>query len=223
MFSVGKFLYELKVNSYAITATQSVNPDDYAWFNQTSTGKFLKENGIYDSSSKKTEEVVVFSFDTITEAEVRGSANVVGYPIEKGYTVTDYKFQNPNTIHIVGVMERNSIVGNLARRATNKVLSALGYSEFADPISKLVQDLEYYKSGIYPLNIQTKSGLYKNYTLTDYTIPESFDNYGLLEVEMVFQQILTTSDVRAKQSDQDTIEGGLAKVTKKLTGGLIGG
>lgn len=221
MFSVGKFLYELKVNSYAITATKTVDPKTYQWFNQTSVGQYLSENNWY--STPKTEEEVVFSFDTITEAEVRGSSNVVGYPIEKGYTVTDYKFQNPSTIHIIGVMERSSIVGNFARRATNKVLSKLGYKEYADPISKLVQDLEYYKSGLYPLNIQTKSGLYKKYTLTDYNIPENFDNYGLLEVEMTFQQIMTTNDARPASSNQDTIEGGLAKVTKKLTGGLIGG
>ena len=221
MFSVGKFLYELKVNSYAITATKSVDAKDYEWFNSTSAGQYLAEKGWYETP--KTEEKVVFTFDTITEAEVRGSSNVVGYPIEKGYTVTDYKYQNPSTIHIVGVMERSSIVGNLARRATNKVLSKLGYKEYADPISKLVQDLEYYKSGLYPLNIQTKSGLYKKYTLTDYTIPENFDNYGLLEVEMTFQQIMTTDDARPTSSNQDTIEGGLAKVTKKLTGGLIGG
>ncbi len=222
MFSVGKFLYELKVNAYAITHTVNVDFTDIA---DLPVGKWLnlKTSWLEGRKKKTTYEEVVFSFDTITEAEVRGSSNVVGYPIEKGYSVTDYKYQNPTNIHIIGLLERSSMLGNLARGALNMLSNKLGFGEFADPITKMRTDLEYYKSGLYPLNIQTKSGLYENYTLVDFNLPENFDNYGLMEVEMAFQQIMTTGEGKKNASNQDTVEGGLAKVTRKLTGGLIGG
>lgn len=141
------------------------------------------------------ENKIILAFDMIEECEFKASTTVTTYPTERGIQVTDYKYDNPDTLKIRCFM----------RRTENN----------AGLLEKLNTELEKYKSGIYAMNIQTKIALRSNYTLTGYSIPENADNYGLFEVEMDFQQILNYTEVSYREaSDKDTVSSGISQVTE---------
>lgn len=156
---------------------------------------------IYETND--AEKKVIFEFDTIEEVLFRATSNVTSYPIERGYMATDYKYLNPCTVQIKAVISRNSSVGK-------KVFSLLKKS---DVVEKLKTTLEYYRSGIYALNIKTKTGIRENYTLQDYEIPENYDNFGVIEVLMTFTQIMDTQrESLTLDPDKNTLAAGIVRL-----------
>ena len=76
----------------------------------------------------------------------------------------------------------------------------------------LFNQLKLYQSGMYAINIQMKSGLKQNYTLESFEIPESLDNYSVLEVSMTFKEIpkFLQQQNRAP-SNYDTVNTGIVQ------------
>lgn len=146
---------------------------------------------------------IALSFDVIEEVNFRGSSTVTSYPREDGVMVSDYKYQNPGTLTVNGIVSRKSIVGNLISMALDGGTN----------VQRMKERLEYYKSGMYPLDIQTKSGLYENYTLESYEIPEDYDSYGLMNVSMVFKEMFKPGDVqKTLPSAKNTISSGISRL-----------
>lgn len=154
----------------------------------------IGESSSYVITDAET-NTIILAFDMIEECSFKASTTVTTYPTERGIQVTDYKYDNPDTLKIkcyVRKSENNSIM-----------------------IEKLNTELEQYKSGIYAMNVQTKTALRTNYTLVSYTIPENVDNYGLFEVEMDLQQILNYTEVSYRAAaDKDTVSSGISQVTE---------
>ena len=129
---------------------------------------------------------VALSFDTITECSISSSSEIMEYPIESGINITDYKFNNPDLITLKGVIAQHSLVGELVNSLLKK----------QDVISQTYVMLDYLKSGIYNLEIQTKRRLYKKFTLQNYRVNETIDNFSLFEVEMDFKQIMEVKNAK---------------------------
>lgn len=136
--------------------------------------------GIWDASGSTLQQIL--EFDSITETGLEATSTITEYPIENGTKVTDYKYDNPDIIEMVGVISKtnSSMAG----------LSGLIPKGRDEQINKVRQSLKKYKSGIYRLVVQTKSGRYDWFTLKDYRIPETRNNYGVFEVEMTFKEII---------------------------------
>ncbi|MCH5202388.1 MAG: hypothetical protein J1F17_04190 [Oscillospiraceae bacterium] len=157
---------------------------------------------IYETD-KSGKTKIIMRFNTIEEAFFRSTSQVTSYPTETGVMVTDYKYDDPDVLTVKGILKRSTLVGALV----NSLLGGV------DSIPQLMTTLNYYKSGMYSLNIQTKAALREGYTLQDYEIPEDYDNYGLLEVSMTFKQILNVGKKNlTKPSDSDTIPAGFARL-----------
>lgn len=157
---------------------------------------------------------VVLAFDSIQETEFVADTQITTYPTEYNIEMTEYKYRNPNIITVRGVIQRDSFAGEIA----SSVLAQVGGG--ASLIDRTRAQLERYARVICRLDIQTKGGLYTNYSLRGYKIPESFDNYGYFEVIMTFQENLLNPSVQpsvAKIADMDTIFGGIcSKLELKL-------
>lgn len=146
----------------------------------------------YVITDNKTSEILL-RFDTIEEFEFSATATVTSYPTEKGIMVNDYKYLNADSFKVKGL---------IARRSNNQ-----------NQLELIKAQLKKYQSGMYGMNVQTKSGLYENYTLENYAISENVDNYGLLEVDMSFKQILTIGNGNNRESyDDDSVNGGVSYV-----------
>ena len=129
-----------------------------------------------DSLGKKK---VVLAFDSIQEVNFKSSSTMT---TESNEYRTDGKFRDPNVISVRGIIQRPSLAGQAARA----LLSYLGGGKSL--IDRTKAQLEQYIDVICRLDIQTKSGLYENYSLIGYEIPESLENFGYFEVIMDFQQ-----------------------------------
>lgn len=146
---------------------------------------------------------VALSFDVIEETNFRGSSTVTNYPREDGVMVSDYKYQNPSVLTVNGIVSRKSVVGNLISMALDGGTN----------VQRMKERLHYYKSGMYPLDIQTKSGLYENYTLESYEIPEDYDSYGLMNVSMTFKEMFKAADRQETLPPaKDTISSGISRL-----------
>lgn len=135
---------------------------------------------------------ILLRFDTIEDCSYKASSTVTSYPTEMGIMVNDYKYKNSDTFTARGL---------ITRRVNND-----------SDIDLIKSQLELYQSGMYAMNIQTKSGLRENYTLESYEIPENLDNYSVLEVDMNFKEIpkfLRTQNRSA--SDNDTVQVGIVR------------
>lgn len=159
---------------------------------------------------------IVLAFDSIQEISVKAGANITSYPTENNIEATDYKFNTPTSISIRGLIQRQS----LSSQIVSSLASKIGVGE--DLLSKTKSQLDLYLAGIYNLNIQTKSGLYENYSLIGYEIPENYDNYGYMEVVMDFQQNLFplgSNPLSLNVSDVATVFSGLlSKVESNILG-----
>lgn len=146
---------------------------------------------------RQSDNAAVLEFNTIEETSFKASADLTGYPVEAGIMVTDYKFDNPDTITCRGILERSS---NLFEVRTK---------------SQILETLKQLKRGIYLLTVKTRADTYRDFTLIDYEISETADNFGLLEVDMTFQQVVLLKDAsRADRNpaDSDTVNVGLVSV-----------
>lgn len=138
------------------------------------------------------------NFDTIEECSFNGSSTVTSYPVEAGYKVTEYKFENPSVIEMKGSISSTGIFGGFG---FSLGLSKNGLEFKGDVISNTVKKLDEMKRELSSLDIQTRNGLREGYTLTNYNIPENYDNFNLLEVEMTFEKILTVENAKLNFKD----------------------
>lgn len=162
-----------------------------------------EQYAVFEADTSK----IVFAFDTIEELEFRGDSAITNYPIESGVLKTDYLYKNPSIIEMVG-------------RISKKSLLAQGFNFLADKessIQKINENLLAYTQGIYNLNIQTKIALRKGFTLQKFTIPENLDTYGMLTVDMTFQEILgrqTTGTALKDEFNADKISAGIVQLLR---------
>lgn len=153
--------------------------------------------------TKETIVKTVLQCDTIIETNYKASSNVTSYPLETGVHKTDYKYDNPDVITIRGVIANNSYIGRLLRLAIDREEAKI----------KIINELNYYKSGLYPLDIKTKSNVWQNFTLESFSIPESLDNYSTLEIEMTFKQIMMAGDKKpTSPANSSTVPAGLSRL-----------
>lgn len=164
---------------------------------------FSKLGWNFKAFSYEVDTKVALEFNVIEETNFRGSSTVTNYPREDGVMYSDYKYQNPSVLTVNGIVTRKSVIGNLISAALDG----------ATNVQRMKERLEYYKSGMYPLNIQTKSGLYENYTLESYEIPEDYDSYGLMNVSMTFKEMFKPGDKQETLPNaKDTISGGISRL-----------
>lgn len=150
-----------------------------------------------------TEVKTVLQCDTIIETNYKASTNITSYPIETGIHKTDYKYDNPDVITVRGVIANNSYIGKLLRLAIGREEAKI----------KIINELNYYKSGLYPLDIKTKANVWRNFTLESFSIPEAMDNYSVLEIEMTFKQIMLAGDKKpTSPANSSTLSAGLSRL-----------
>lgn len=145
---------------------------------------------------------IVLQMDVVDEANFKATSNVTQYPIESGTYVTDYKYDNPSVLNIVGVIHRNTILGEFVLNLLDK----------GTLVKRMATELEYYRRNMYLLEIKTKAGLRSGYTLQDYEIPEDFDNYGFMEVRMTFKQVLTPDRENVMPYAKKTVQCGIMRL-----------
>ena len=150
-------------------------------------------------------------FDSIIECSYNRQIEITDYPFEGENGVmsraTEYAFDRPNTIDMVGIATYDSIAGELAAKAVNAVFD----TDLKSKTSEIQEKLNSLTSGIYKVNIQTRSGLRENYTLQSFSIVENFSNYNQLQVKMTFKQVIEVDDWNGKQRDaenNDTVNNG---------------
>lgn len=150
-------------------------------------------------------------FDAIDECRVHGSATTTKNPTESGFNQTDYKYFNPADISLKGVVSRNGIVG----LGFLEQSYSLGGINKASLIENIRSQCDILTANMILLDIQTRnSGKRNNYTMVDYTIQETPENYNLLEVDMAFDQVLTYGSdgvVNRKASDTNTVSIGIVE------------
>lgn len=157
----------------------------------SSNNSTIADSSLYIITDHETNEVVL-AFDMIEECEFKASTTVVTYPTERGVRATDYKYDNPDVIKLKCFVRK---------REDNK-----------QQRDKILTQLDYYKSGLYAVDVQTKAGLRSFYTVSSYTIPENLDNYSLLEVDLECQQIIDFSQEQPRDSsDMDTVATGISQ------------
>ncbi len=185
----GNVLNALK-QTYSIVSASDVTNNESPW------DKFTGVN-------------ILLEFDTIEECSTTGRSTTTQYPTESGFKVTDYKYHNPDVISMRGILSEGGILG------LTSVLPRLGTWDRKSAIETVRKRLDELCSNMTLVDIQTRNaGLRKNLTLTTYEINEDYDTYGLMAVDMTFQQVLLfnrSGQFTARASDQKTQQGGIAQ------------
>lgn len=160
---------------------------------------------IYRIDTASNQEEIILEFDSIVSTHRRNNSEITTVPIETGFQATDYKFATPGQLEVVGVLSRNSALGRL-----------LTLGDRSDAISSLLETLDKYTTQILLLNIQTRTGLCKNYTLKNYEIDETKENYGIVEVSMEFEEVIQLNNAALNNitsaSNSDTKKTGIAQI-----------
>lgn len=150
---------------------------------------------------------VWLEFDTIDECTTGGSATVTKYPTEKGFQVTDYKYRNPDTVGMVGIIADGGLTGfsSLYRR--------MGKWDRKSAIEAIRKNLDELVGNMTLLTIQTRNaGRRSNMTLTAYEINETYDTFGTMQVTMQFQQVPqfdNSGNLTRNVADLDTAQTGI--------------
>lgn len=127
---------------------------------------------------------VWLEFESIDECTTNGSSTATKYPTEYGVQITDYKYKNPDTVTMVGVISEGGLL------SVNSMFSRMGTWDKTSALEQIRNNLATLVRQMTLVNIQTRNaGLRKFMTLTSYTINESYDTYGLMEVQMTFQEV----------------------------------
>lgn len=190
---------------------------------------------------------IELEFDTIDECTTSGSATVTKYPTENGIQVTDYKYKNPDTVTMVGIVSEGGAIGlsSIARLsgmrtevdpATGKITrKAVKHWDRKSAIEAIRESLDYLVGNMTLLNIQTRNaGRRTNMTLTAYEINETYDTFGTMQVTMQFQQVPQfdgSGAVSRNASDTDTTDTGIMNTQSLLAigagalavGGIVAG
>jgi len=140
---------------------------------------FFKMYAIMYVSEENPKGEVVLAFDSIQEVNFKAQTNMTTYPTEENKERVDGKFNQPSTLTVRGIIQKGSAAGD-----------AIGEAFGVSLYEKTKSELERFIDVVCRLDIQTKNGFYKNYSLIGYEIPESLDNYSYFEVTMEFQQNL---------------------------------
>lgn len=162
-------------------------------------------------SEEGDERKIYLEFDSIMECSYSGSSTVTQYPAESGINVTDYKYSNPDQIHMKGVIMKN---GTFGIGALNLNFSLTGEDKVS-LIEKTRKQLNDLCRQMVRVNIQTRNaGLRESFTLSSFEINETPENYNLLEVDMVFDEVLlfgASGRVNRSPADNDTQDGGIVQ------------
>lgn len=157
----------------------------------------------------------LLEFDTIMECGFHGSASLTQVPIETGFSVTDYKYANPDDLHMKGIVSKNGTVG-IGFMDVNYSLTGEDKNNLIEKIRTTCDKLTHEMTLV---DIQTRnSGLRKKYTMVDYVIDETPENFNLLEVDMTFEQVLTFDDkgkFLRNEADGDTKLIGIVETLKQ--------
>lgn len=185
----GNILNAMK-QTYSIVSASDVVNDESLW------DKFTGVN-------------VLLEFDTIEECTTTGRSTTTQYPTESGFKVTDYKYHNPDVVSMRGILSEGGVLG------LTSVLPRLDTWDRKSAIETVRKKLAELCANMTLVDIQTRNaGLRKNLTLTTYEINEDYDTYGLMAVDMTFQQVPMfnrSGQFTARASDKKTQQGGIAQ------------
>lgn len=172
---------------------------------------------------------IELEFDTIDECTTGGSATVTKYPTENGIQVTDYKYKNPDTVTMVGIVSEGGLTG------FSSIYRIMGKWDRKSAIEAIRTNLDMLVSNMTLLKIQTRNaGRRTNMTLTAYEINETYDTFGTMQVTMQFQQVPQFNKdgtVARNASDLNTTDTGIMNTQSLLAigagalaaGGLVAG
>lgn len=172
---------------------------------------------------------IELEFDTIDECTTSGSATVTKYPTENGIQVTDYKYKNPDTVTMVGIVSEGGLTG------FSSIYRIMGKWDRKSAIEAIRTNLDMLVSNMTLLNIQTRNaGRRTNMTLTAYEINETYDTFGTMQVTMQFQQVPQFNKngaVARNASDLNTTDTGIMNTQSILAigagalavGGIVAG
>lgn len=157
----------------------------------------------------------LLEFDTIMECGFHGSASSTQVPIETGFKKTDYKYANPDDLHMKGIVSKNGTVG-IGFMDINVSLTGRDKNNLIERIRTTCDKLTHEMTLV---DIQTRnSGLRKNYTMVDYFIDETEENFNLLEVDMTFEEVLLFNKdgkMLKNEADGDTQLIGIVETLKQ--------
>lgn len=172
---------------------------------------------------------IELEFDTIDECTTGGSATVTKYPTENGIQVTDYKYKNPDTVTMVGIVSEGGLTG------FSSIYRIMGKWDRKSAIEAIRTNLDTLVSNMTMLKIQTRNaGRRTNMTLTAYEINETYDTFGTMQVTMQFQQVPQFNKdgtVARNASDLNTTDTGIMNTQSMLAigagalaaGGIVAG
>lgn len=159
---------------------------------------------------------ILLEFDTIDECTTGGSSTVTKYPTEMGTNVTEYKYKNPDTVRMTGVISSGGATGYTS------VLSRLGSWDRQTAIEAIRSNLRNLVTNMTLVNIQTRNaGRRDNMTLTSYEVNETYDNFGSMEVTMNFTEVQrfgASGVVVRNASDTATQESGITMTQAVMLG-----
>lgn len=161
-------------------------------FSGRSYGIFIKD--------KSGAEKPVLLFDTFEELTFSSKAQMISSPIEGGGQVSDYKYDEPDSISCKGLISRGSTVGDIPGMSKKGRVDAI------------IHQLSEYTSGLYDMTVNTRTTRRENFTLTGFSIKESADNFNMLEVDMSFEKIryiASPENAVKKASDSATVKTGI--------------
>lgn len=146
-------------------------------------------------------------FDSIDECTTAGRASVTQYPTEVGTKGVDYKYSEPDSVTMTGLISEGGVL------AASSIYPRMGTFDKKSAIEKIRNNLNILKSEMTLVNIQTRNaGLRTNLTLVNYEIDETYDTYGTMSVSMTFQQVpqfQALGEKVANASDKSTKDGGI--------------
>jgi hypothetical protein len=172
---------------------------------------------------------IELEFDTIDECTTGGSATVTKYPTENGILATDYKYKNPDTVTMVGIVSEGGLTG------FSSIYRIMGKWDRKSAIEAIRKNLDTLVGNMTLLNIQTRNaGRRTNMTLTAYEINETYDTFGTMQVTMQFQQVPQfnkNGTVARNASDLNTTDTGIMNTQSLLAigagalaaGGIVSG
>lgn len=166
----------------------------------------------------KTDEKLWLEFDIIEECETSGSATVTKYPTESGIYKTDYKYRNPDTVKMTGIISAGGLTGYTS------VLSRMGTWDRQTAIEEIRKNLRDLVANMTLLNIQTRNaGRRDNMTLTGYSINETYDNFGSMEVSMQFQEVpqISGSEKAVRNAADSTTSDTGITMTQVVAGAVV--
>lgn len=157
---------------------------------------------------------IELEFDTIDECTTSGSATVTKYPTENGIQVTDYKYKNPDTVTMVGIIADSGITG------LSTLYRIMGKWDRKSAVEAIRTNLDTLVGNMTLLSIQTRNaGRRTNMTLTAYEINETYDTFGTMQVTMQFQQVPQFNKdgtVARNASDLNTTDTGIMSTQSML-------